>query len=206
MTVGRAILWWPPIGVLGMLVLGWAVGNGSTPVDDWFLHDARHAIGGHTRWLLVFTQWWLLALALVAGVALALYRRHWRLAVLMLLVPLAAIQVNTLLKRLFERYKGDGLAYPSGHTTVMVTVMGMVVVAAGWRLWALAVAIAVSLLGMVGLGCTYHYFTDTVGSALFATAMVCVGAGLAGPASGDRSADDADARDGSGSETSPDYA
>jgi uncharacterized membrane protein YbhN (UPF0104 family) len=56
----------------------------------------------------------------------------------------------------------------------------MVVLVAAWRWWAIAVAVAAILLGIVGLACTYHYFTDTVGSVLYATAMVCVAARLAG--------------------------
>jgi len=178
--LGKVIRWWPPFGVLGMAGLGWAVGSGSTPVDDWFQHDARGAMRGHLGWLLLFTQWWLLAAVLAVGAAAALYRRQWRLAAVVLLVPLAAIEINVLLKQLFERYKGGALAYPSGHTTLLVTVLGMVVLVAAWRWWAIAVAVAAILLGIVGLACTYHYFTDTVGSVLYATAMVCVAARLAG--------------------------
>jgi hypothetical protein len=29
---------------------------------------------------------------------------------------------------------------------------------------------------MLGLACTYHFLTDTIGAAMFATAMVCVAA------------------------------
>lgn len=176
MTTIAAVRWWPPVGLLAMLVLGWAVGNGSTALDDWFLHDVRHTVGKRAGWLLTFTEVWLLGPVLAVCVAVALYRRRWRLAAVTLALPLAAVEINALLKRLFERYKGDTLAYPSGHTTLMVTVLGMVVLSIGWRLWTVAVAVAASLLGMTGLACTYHYFTDTVGSALFATALVCMAA------------------------------
>ena len=37
-------------------------------------------------------------------------------------------------------------------------------------------AVTVSLLGMLGQGVTYHYFTDTVGALLLGTAVVCVAA------------------------------
>lgn len=188
MTVGAAVRWWPPVGVLAMLLLGWAVGNGSTPLDDWFLNDARHIVGERTGWLLTFTEVWLLGPVLAVCVAVALYRRRWRLAVVMLVLPLTAIEINVLLKRLFDRYKGDGLAYPSGHTTLMVTVLGLVVLTIGWRLWVVTLAVAAGLLGMIGLACTYHYFTDTVGSALFATAMVCVATRFAGSDPDDRPA------------------
>jgi hypothetical protein len=64
-----------------MLLLGWVVGTGSTPVDNWFSRDAREAIGEHPGWLLVFTGWWVLAPVLAACMGVALYRRQWRLAV-----------------------------------------------------------------------------------------------------------------------------
>jgi hypothetical protein len=36
------------------------------------------------------------------------------------------------------------------------------------------VAVAAILLGMVGVGITFHYFTDTVGGLLLGSAIVCV--------------------------------
>jgi membrane-associated phospholipid phosphatase len=80
------------------------------------------------------------------------------------------------LKRLFDRQSDSALAYPSGHTTTMVVVMGMVVLVAGVALWAVLVAVAYCLLGMIGQAVTYHYFTDTVGALLLGTAIVCVAA------------------------------
>jgi hypothetical protein len=52
----------------------------------------------------------------------------------------------------------------------------MVVLMAGAVMWSVAVAVAVSLLGMIGQGATYHYFTDTVGGLLLGSAVVCVAA------------------------------
>lgn len=52
----------------------------------------------------------------------------------------------------------------------------MVVLVAGAALWAVLVAVAWCLVGMVGQAVTYHYFTDTVGALLLGTAMVCVAA------------------------------
>jgi hypothetical protein len=180
MKVVTAIRWWPPLGGLLMVLLGWAVGKGSTPLDDWFLSDGRHAVGAYSAWLLIFTNWRLLGLALAAGVAAALYRRQWRLALVMVVSPFIAVAIAEACKQFFERSISGALAYPSGHTTVMVVVMGMVVLVAGARLWAVTVAIVVSLLGMLGLAVTYHYFTDTIGALLFATAAVCVAAQVAG--------------------------
>jgi hypothetical protein len=57
----------------------------------------------------------------------------------------------------------------------------MAVLIAGVAWWALLVAIAFCLLGMVGEAVTYHYFTDTLGALLLGTAMVCVAAWLVEP-------------------------
>ena len=81
-----------------------------------------------------------------------------------------------LLKQMFGRENDGALAYPSGHTTVAVIVMGMIVLAAGGALWAVIVAVVFSLLAVLGQAVTYHYFTDTVGAVLLGTAVVCVAA------------------------------
>jgi len=163
---------WPPIAVAAMLLLGWAVGTGSTSVDDWF-----HQYGlGPAKRLLVFTDPRVLAVLLAGCLVVALYQKRWRLAVAMVLSPPIAIALAQLSKRLFGRQNDGALAYPSGHTTTMVVVVGMVVLVAGGALWAVLVAVAFCLLGMIGQGITYHYFTDTVGALLLGTAIVCVAA------------------------------
>ena len=135
---GRALLLWPPVALAAMLLLGWAVGTGSTPVDDWF-HQFRRS---PARRLLFFTDPRMLAIVLAVGVAVALYRRRWRLAAVMVASPLVAIVLARLLKRLFGRENDGALAYPSGHTTVAVVVMGMIVLVGGGALWAVLVAVA----------------------------------------------------------------
>ena len=165
------LLWWP-IAVAAMFALGGAVGRRSTPLDDWF-----HRLGcGPARWLLFFTEPWLLAVALAAAVAVALYVRRWRLAAVMVASPLVGIALSTLFKRLFRRESGGALAYPSGHITATVIVMGMLVLVAGSAMWAVVLAATVTRLGIVGQAVTYHYFTDTVGALLLGTAVVCVAA------------------------------
>ncbi len=158
-----------------MVLLGWAVGKGSTGVDDWF-HRFRHT---PAEWLLFFTDPWVLAPLLTAIVTVALYQRRWRLAVVAATFPPAAYVLVQLLKRLLGREKDGVLAYPSGHTTVMVVVLGMVVLVAGAAMWAVRVAAAACLLGIVGQGVTYHYFTDAVGALLLGTAIVCIAAQIA---------------------------
>jgi hypothetical protein len=163
---------WPPIAVAAMLLLGWAVGKGSTSVDDWF-HQYGHGPAGR---LLFFTDPRVLAILLAGCLVVALYHRRWRLAVATVLSPPIAIALVQLFKRLFGRENGGALAYPSGHTTTMVVVMGMVVLVARVALWAVLVAVAYCLLGMIGQAVTYHYLTDTVGALLLGTAIVCVAA------------------------------
>jgi membrane-associated phospholipid phosphatase len=166
---------WPPVAVTAMLLLGWAVGKQSTDVDDWFLQH-RHS---PAQWLLFFTDPRVLALVLAACVSLALYRRRWRLAVVALVAPPVAVVLERLLKQVFDRQMDGALAYPSGHTTLMVVVLGIAVLAAGAALWAVLLVVTAVILGMIGQAVTYHYFTDTVGGLLLGTAIVCVAAHIA---------------------------
>jgi membrane-associated phospholipid phosphatase len=163
---------WPGIAVAAMFVLGWAVGKGSTPLDDWFHHFRRTP----ARELLVFSDPWLLVFVLCVCLAVALSRRRWRLAVAVIASPLVGIALARLLKQLFGRENDGDLAYPSGHTTAIVVVCGMVVLVAGAAMWAVLAAVAFSVLGMIGQAVTYHYFTDTLGALLLGSAVVCVAA------------------------------
>jgi membrane-associated phospholipid phosphatase len=178
--MSRAIRWWPPIALSAMLLLGWAVGTGSTAVDQPFAHDLDES--RQPRWLLLFTDWRLLLPVIVACLVVALYRRRWRLALVVALsAPIAILLVDGL-KLVFGRHRGHALAYPSGHTTTVVVVMGMVVLVVGARLWVVAIAITASILGALGMIlCGYHYLTDTIGALLLGTALVCIAAQLARP-------------------------
>ena len=55
-TISRFVRWWPPVGVLAMLVLGLLVGKNSTPIDDWFLRDADRTFGASEHFLLIQGQ------------------------------------------------------------------------------------------------------------------------------------------------------
>ena len=169
---GRALLAWPPVAVAAMVVLGLAVGKSSTGLDEWF-HQFRRS---PARELLVFTDPRLLTVVLAVGVAVALYLRRWRLALVMVASPAIGIVLARLLKEMFGRENDGAFAYPSGHTTAAVVVTGMIVLVAGGAFWAVLVAGAFTLLAMIGQGVTYHYFTDTLGGVLLGTAVVCVAA------------------------------
>jgi membrane-associated phospholipid phosphatase len=155
-----------------MVLLGWAVGAGSTPIDDWF----QRARGSVLDWLLFFTDQRTVAVILLGALALAVYRGRWLLAALVVVTPVAAVWLSRVFKDWFGREKGGAVAYPSGHTTVMVVVLGMAILVAGARLWIVLVAIVWALLGMLGQAVTYHYFTDAVGGLLLGSSLVCVAA------------------------------
>ena len=174
--IGRAIRLWPLIGVLAMVLLGAAVRRGATPVDDTF-QEYRYS---RVRLLLYLTDPTVLSILLAVVVVVALFRRRWLLAAFAVLSPVVAVACVEVAKRLFGRTKGGGLSYPSGHTAVMVVVMGFLLLVAGGAMWAILIAVVYCALGAIGLAVTVHYFTDTIGGMLLGTAIVCAAAVVAG--------------------------
>lgn len=166
------IRWWPPVGLLAMVLLGWAVGKSSTGLDDWF-HRYSHS---PTRDLQGFANPLALIIVGAAVVGFALYRRRWRLAVIATVLPYGAYLLVQLIKPLFGREKGGGLAYPSGHITTTTVVLGLFVLVTGCALWALVFATVYVGLAVIGVGTTFHYFTDTLGGVLLGTSLVCIAA------------------------------
>ena len=156
------------------MVLGLVVRDGSTPVDDWFQRGRGSGLG----WLLFFTDFRTMLLALACALGLALYRQRWTLAAVVAVTPVAAVWLSRLCKQLFGRLKEGAVAYPSGHTTLMVTVLGMLILVVGARLWVVLAAAVWAMLGMVGQAVTYHYFTDTVGALLLGSSVVCIAAAV----------------------------
>lgn len=178
MTIARTHRWWPLVGLSALVLLGLLVGRGSTPLDDWFL-DLRH----EHRWLgslLAFTDARLVVLTFVVAVAIAVYRRRWRLAAVTAVTPVAAVVAVRVLKRIFGREKGGALAYPSGHVTVTIVVLGLLVIVVGATAWMVIVAVLWALLGLLGQAFTHHYFTDTVGAVFLATSLLRLAVGFAG--------------------------
>lgn len=155
-----------------MALLGWGVGKGSTPVDDWF-QSARGSVLG---WLLFFTDQRTVVVILLGTLALSCYRRRWLLATLVITIPVVAVALSRVFKEFFDRQKGGALAYPSGHTTLMVAVVGMMIVVVGTRLYVVFMSIVWVLLGILGQAVTYHYFTDALGGLLLSSSMVCLAA------------------------------
>lgn len=99
-------------------------------------------------------------------------------------VPVANGLVEGLLKPLVHRTYLGTVAYPSGHTTAIVTLAATVTVlllvpprparAGALRVlvpavaWAAVVVVAVALIGL-----SWHYFTDTVAGAAVGISAVC---------------------------------
>jgi membrane-associated phospholipid phosphatase len=169
------------VAVLALLLLGWLVGSGTTVVDQPFFRHDWDAAAWRQHWLLFFTDWRMLVSVLLLCLIVALYRRWWVAAAAVIVCPALGLLCVYVLKRLFDRYKDGALAYPSGHTTQVVIAMGLLVMIVSARLWVVAIAVTVSLLGMIGMVAVgYHYVTDTIGGALLATTIVCLAAQLAG--------------------------
>ena len=179
MTIEKLVRWWPPVGLTITALLGLAVGRSSTPVDDVFQQTGR-ATEPYSGLLLFFTDPRVIAVMWLIVLGITLWRKQWRLAAVIALCPQVAVLVERGVKPLFGRHKGGALAYPSGHTALMVTVLGLIVVAAGAVLWSRILAGTFVTLGMLGQSMTYHYFTDTVGALLFGSSLVCVAALAAG--------------------------
>lgn len=155
------------------------MGTGSTPVDDWFDHGIHDVVGAQPRWLLIFTSGPMVLAVLAGCLAVTAARRQWSLALAVLAAPVFAVALSQGLKHFFDRHNGPYLEYPSGHATLLVTVLGMLVVVAAARVWAWAAATMLGLLGALGLvACGYHYLTDTVGAALLGSALAAAAARL----------------------------
>lgn len=163
------------IGMPLMVLLGLAVRDGATPVDAWL-----QQIGGGPRGhgplasLLVFTDYRTAQTLLLIAAAAAIWRRRWALLPVVVIVPVVSVWVARALKSVFGRFKGEALAYPSGHTTLMVVVLGVLILAIGVRRWLLWTAAVFAALGILGQSVSYHYFTDAMGALLLGTSLLCL--------------------------------
>jgi hypothetical protein len=166
-----------------MIALGLIVRSGNSAVDQWFIGASRGALGAHPIWMLLLNRVWVLVSLLVLAVGIALSRRQWRLAAVAALCPAISIAGAKTLKVLFGRpWSDEALAYPSGHTTVAITVVSMLVLVIGIRVWTVTVGAIGAMVPSIGMASNYfHYFTDIIGGLLYATSMVCLAVLAAGP-------------------------
>lgn len=168
--------------VLGLPFVG---DRGPSDVDA----AAQSAIAGWPHGLLRAlvqpTEPYVLLPVLALLVAWCLRRsRPWD-ALFAAVAPAIAVAANTwLLKPVFDRWKGDTLVYPSGHTVSMVATLVVLLALTTGRSRTITAAVGAVLLagiaiGMIGLG--YHYLTDVAGGTLFAvSAVVAIRAVLTG--------------------------
>ena len=163
---------WPFVGLPLMVLLGLGVRDGATPLDARMQQAGNGPLGS----LLVFTDYRTILTLLAATVTVALARKLWVLVGLALVTPAVGVLAAETLKPLFGRLHDAALAYPSGHTTAMVVVLGMLILAAGARRWLVWAAVVFAALGILGQAVTYHYFTDAIGALLLGTSLVCLAA------------------------------
>jgi membrane-associated phospholipid phosphatase len=170
--------------VLALLVHGRATADGLDRVADYAI---RHGIGSHRTILklIVLPGTPIVATVLTAALVLAcLVARRWRAAALVAVAAIAApVLTEFVLKPLVARKIGASVgSFPSGHAaiTFALAVAVCVLLAQPSRrlrpalrgllsVAALLAAIAVSV-SMVAL--RRHYFTDIIGGAAVATAVV----------------------------------
>jgi membrane-associated phospholipid phosphatase len=140
--------------------------------------------------MLMPTEPVLLIIVIALVVMLAIARHRPRLAVLAIAGPLVSVGLcSAVLKPLFARTINNGsLAFPSGHTSGLVSVLTVLILAvltntrAGKALKSLVIVAgfviaAVAAVALVGM--KYHYITDTVGGGFLAvTTVLAVALGI----------------------------
>jgi membrane-associated phospholipid phosphatase len=128
------------------------------------------------RLLVLPTEPAVLIAAIMALVVASLARRRVSAAVLAVAGPAVTVTLTSgVLKPVFGRFHGDHLAYPSGHTAGLVSVLAVLAVLGGSAtLRRAAIGAGAALLPLVAVGMVglhYHYLTDVVGGAACAVAL-----------------------------------
>lgn len=159
---------------LGVVVAGGRTGNGVDRAAD----SAVHAVFGEwmLRVLALPTDPVVLIPAVAMATVFAMLARRFAAAALIASAPAITVTLNTLvLKPLVGRHHEQDryLAYPSGHTATLVSVLAAFVLVAGLRALLPALVVAAgAATSLIGLG--YHYLTDTIGGFLVGVATVCL--------------------------------
>ncbi|MDR3661676.1 MAG: phosphatase PAP2 family protein [Mycobacterium sp.] len=147
------------------------------------METSHELLGAHPYWMLLLNRVRVLVPLYLLAIGIPLWRRERRLATVAALCPVISIIGAKVLKVLFGRpWYGENLAYPSGHTTVAITVAAMLVSAIGIRVWTVTAAVIGAMVPSIGMASNgFHYFTDIIGGTLYATSMVCLALLAAGP-------------------------
>lgn len=168
------------VAALGLLFSGQRVSSALDENVYWTVYKQFVGERGLLEAMLVPTEPVLLVIVIGLIVMVAIARHRPRLAVLAVAGPLiASLLSSPVLKPLFGRTINNGsLAFPSGHTTGMVSVLTVLVLATvtmrkSWTILAIVGALVIAVVGATALvGMKYHYVTDTVGGAGVAIAVV----------------------------------
>jgi membrane-associated phospholipid phosphatase len=173
------------VALMGFLLGGQRVGTSFDQSVYWTVYKQFVGESGLLRAMLVPTEPVLLAVAVGLIVMVAVARHRPRLAILAVAGPLVTVLLTSgVLKPLFGRTINNGsLAFPSGHTSGLVAVLTVLVIAVvsnvgpPWRKSVTTlVIVGATLVSVVGatalIGMKYHYVTDTVGGACMAVGTV----------------------------------
>ncbi|MET0233089.1 MAG: phosphatase PAP2 family protein [Kibdelosporangium sp.] len=175
--------------VMGLMLGSDRVGTAFDQNVYWAVYKQFVGERGMLRAMLVPTEPVLLVVVVGLIVMAAVARQRPRLAILAVAGPLVTVTLTSaVLKPLFGRTINNGsLAFPSGHTSGLVAVLTVLVIAVvsgarpPWRksLTTLAI-VGAGLVAVVGatalVGMKYHYVTDTVGGACMAVGVVLLAA------------------------------
>lgn len=184
-TVAMAVICLLIAVTMGLLLGGQRVGTAFDQTVYWAVYKQFVGEDELLRAMLVPTEPVLLVVVIGLIVMVAVARRRPRLAILAVVGPLATVTLTSgVLKPLFDRTINNGsLAFPSGHTSGLVAVLTVLVIAVvstvgpPWRKsLATLVIVSATVMTVVGatalIGMKYHYVTDTVGGACTAAGTV----------------------------------
>jgi len=111
------------------------------------------------------------------AVAVAIARKHWRLAIWVAVATPGAVLASEGFKRVFDRpllvdSRDDAVSYPSGHAVVVLAVAAalLIVVPAGWTRWVaplLGVWMSLATSSIIVIG--NHRPSEIIGAALLTT-------------------------------------
>lgn len=177
-TVACAII----TALLGAAFAGHTKPDGLDHAVDQRLTSALHGYGGVLRPVAYNTPLTVIVLGIVALCCCLLTRRPRVAALLAIALP-AGLLADQLLKPLVHRTLTGFLSYPSGHTiAAFSSAVIVLVVLLGPQRPPLPAAVRVALAcAVLAIACVVpvalivahmHYFTDTVGGAALATALV----------------------------------
>jgi membrane-associated phospholipid phosphatase len=170
-------------GVLGLLLAGH---SGAGRVDGWIDGELDARLGSHPHIAVVINlgnPLWVVPICVVIAAACLAARRFRAALLVAIAVPLAGGLTDYVLKPLVDRTNYGSLTYPSGHTSAVaaMAVAGVVLLTGPGRpalpaaaRWLLSAAL-LALIPWVAVGLViahFHFFSDTIGGAGVAIAVV----------------------------------